>query len=106
MKLHQTRNDLPESARHKCVSLLNDNLASAIDLALQAKQAQWNVKGPHFLQLHELFDKVYEEATGWVDSLAERAVQLGGTAEGTLAVTVQKTKLPAYSLDLTAGRDH
>ncbi len=105
-KLHPTKNDLPETTRERCVALLNENLASAIDLSLQAKQAHWNVKGPHFLQLHELFDKLYEEAGGWVDDLAERIVQLGGTAEGTLSVVSERTKLLAYGLDITAGRDH
>jgi starvation-inducible DNA-binding protein len=63
------------------VDLLNTALAAAIDLELAAKQAHWNVKGPNFFSLHQLFDQVYEEASEWVDELAERAVQLGGVAE-------------------------
>lgn len=41
--------------------LLNQHLADVLDLGLQAKQAHWNVKGPHFIALYELFDKVAEE---------------------------------------------
>jgi starvation-inducible DNA-binding protein len=104
--LHATRNDLPEKARRDLVDLLNAQLADGIDLALQAKQAHWNVKGPHFLTLHELFDKLYEEATEWNDSVAERAVQLGGTAEGTLQVVSGNTRLDPYKVELTSGRDH
>ena len=63
------------------VELLNAALATAIDLELAAKQAHWNVKGPSFLSLHQLFDQVYEQASEWVDELAERAVQLGGVAQ-------------------------
>lgn len=105
-RLLPTKNDLPESARREMTSLLNESLASGLDLVLQAKQAHWNVKGPDFLQLHELFDKVYEGATEWADDMAERAVQLGGLAEGTLEAVTKRTKLPAYGLTLTSGRDH
>ena len=106
MKLHQTRNDLPESARHKCVTLLNDNLASAIDLALQAKQAHWNVKGPHFISLHELFDKVAEELEEFSDGIAERAVELGGIALGTIQVVSKGSRLKPYPLSSVSGREH
>jgi starvation-inducible DNA-binding protein len=103
---HPTQNDLPEGVRSEMAALLNAVLADATDLALQSKQAHWNVKGPHFAALHALFDQVYEEATGWVDLVAERAVQLGGVAEGTLAAVSGRTRLPAYPLDLTAGEAH
>jgi len=104
--IHPTRNDLPESARKQVVPLLNAHLADGIDLALQAKQAHWNVKGPHFLQLHELFDKLYDEASEWNDLVAERGVQLGGIAEGTLQSVSAKTRLNPYKVELTSGRDH
>ena len=38
--------------------------------------------------------------------LAERAVQLGGVAGGTLAEVARQTKLQNYTTDLAAGRDH
>ncbi len=93
--LIETKNDLSAKTRQTVVELLNANLASAIDLSLQAKHAHWNVRGPHFFSLHELFDKVYEESVEWVDLIAERAVQLGGTAQGTLAHVTERTALPA-----------
>ena len=105
-RLYPTKNDLPEPARREVIGLLNASLADSIHLVLQAKQAHWNVKGPHFFALHQLFDKVYEEATEWVDLLAERAVQLGGAAEGTLQLVSQRTRLPGESVDRAAGRDH
>lgn len=106
MRTHRTKNDLPESTRKPLINLLNANLANAIDLALQSKQAHWNVKGPDFIQLHELFDQVYAEATAWVDLIAERAVILGGVAVGPVQSVAEKTELPAYSIELSAGRDH
>jgi starvation-inducible DNA-binding protein len=104
--IHSTRNDLPESARKQLVPLLNAQLADGIDLALQAKQAHWNVKGPHFLPLHELFDKLYDQASEWNDLVAERGVQLGGIAEGTLQSVSAGTRLNPYKVELTSGKDH
>jgi starvation-inducible DNA-binding protein len=104
--IHPTKNDLAEGTRVQVIALLNRHLADSIHLSLQAKQAHWNVKGPHFIQLHELFDKLYEETTEWVDLIAERAVQLGGVAEGTLQAVSAASKLPAYSLDISGGRAH
>jgi starvation-inducible DNA-binding protein len=88
------------------VSLLNIHLADGTDLALQAKQAHWNVKGPHFLPLHELFDKLYGEASDWNDLVAERAVQLGGIAEGTLQSAAQGTRLRPYGVEIASGKEH
>ena len=51
--LLKTQNDLPKKVRSKVIALLNQNLAEILDLGLQAKQAHWNVKGPHFIGLHE-----------------------------------------------------
>ncbi len=101
-----TRNDIAKEARQALSMLLNQHLAQAIDLFLQTKQAHWNVKGPSFIALHELFDKLAEESEDWVDDLAERAVALGGVAEGTLAAVSQRTQLPAYSLHMTEGLAH
>ena len=85
--------------------MLNDALAQAVHLGLHAKTAHWNVKGPSFLQLHELFDNVYSEAVVWADDLAERAVQLGGIAESSLSTISGRTQLPELSSDLHRGPD-
>src|SRR3989441_5761793 len=80
MKLHETKNDLRAKTRRAMIDLLNQELADVLDLGLQAKQAHWNVKGPHFIGLHELFDKVAEELEELTEDMAERAVELGGVA--------------------------
>lgn len=103
---HRTKNDLAKSTREKVVNLLNARLADATDLMMAAKQAHWNVKGPQFQQLHELFDAVYMLVAGHVDLIAERAVQLGGNADGTLQAAAKNTSLKPYSLRISAGRDH
>lgn len=104
--MHTTRNDLPENARTKLCDLLNARLADAVDLITQAKAAHWNVKGPGFIALHELFDKVFDHATHAADELAERCVQLGGTAMGTVRVAAKASTLTEYPTDITLDKDH
>ena len=86
--------------------ILNQLLANAIDVKLSAKQAHWNVRGENFLSLHELFDKVSGEVESYVDMLAERAVQLGGSAQGTLQTVAGQSNLPAYPVDIHEGQEH
>src|SRR5882724_4155990 len=105
-KINPTQNTLREPIRRPMIALLNQQLADVLDLGLQAKQAHWNVKGPHFIGLHELFDKVAEQLEEFTDDVAERAVELGGTALGTIQIVSKQSRLPAYPLDLASGRKH
>jgi starvation-inducible DNA-binding protein len=104
--MFKTKNDIPEATRAKVVELLNARLADCIDLQTQAKQAHWNVKGPSFIALHELFDKVNEAMEDYVDDIAERAVQLGGVAEGTVRMAAKRSSLAEYPAKAVDGRSH
>lgn len=105
-RLYPTKNDLPETSRREAIGLLNQRLAEAIDLQTQCKQAHWNVKGPSFIALHKLFDEINEDVEEYVDLLAERVVQLGGVAEGTIAVVSDRSSLVDYPLGLSTGAEH
>ncbi len=63
------------------------------------------MKGPTFIALHELFDKINEAVEDYVDDLAERVVQLGGIAHGTARQVAKRSTLPEYP-EVSAGRDH
>ena len=104
--MYPTGNDLPLVERTELNTLINLRLASAIDLQMQLKQAHWNVKGPCFIGLHELFDQIAEAVESYVDMIAERIVQLGGTAEGTLRVAAARSRLDEYPLTLVEGMAH
>ena len=104
--MYKTKNSLPENVRGQAIGLLSRNLALAIDLKLQTKQAHWNVKGPNFIALHELFDSIATLADGFVDLIAERITTLGGTAEGTLQAVAKNSTLSAYPLNITTGNAH
>jgi starvation-inducible DNA-binding protein len=105
-KMYETENDISLQRRTELNALMNQRLASAVDLQMQMKQAHWNVKGPSFIGLHELFDKVAEAVEDYVDQIAERIVQLGGVAEGTVRMAASRTRLTEYSLEISEGMDH
>lgn len=95
--LVKTSHDLPEENRREMVELLNEQLADTFDLFSQTKQAHWNVKGPQFYQLHELYDELAEQLLEYVDMIAERATILGGVASGTARMAAEATRLPEFS---------
>jgi starvation-inducible DNA-binding protein len=103
---YKTKNDIALAARLQINELLNQRLASAIDLQIQLKQAHWNVKGPNFIGLHELFDKVNESVETYVDKIAERIVALGGIAEGTIRTAATRSELDEYPLTISEGPAH
>jgi starvation-inducible DNA-binding protein len=104
--VYATSNDLPEKVRAQVIDLVNQRLADAIDLEAQAKQAHWNVKGPQFIALHKLFDEVYAAVEEYVDLLAERVVQLGGIAAGTVRVVAERSELSEYPHAIADGPAH
>lgn len=93
-KSFRTSIDLPAKVRGQVIPVLNQQLADSTDLFTQIKAAHWNVKGPQFIALHELFDKLAEEVEGHTDSIAERATALGGLATGTVRQAAAATRLP------------
>ena len=106
MHTHSTRNDVPTNAKSVAIDLLNARVADSIDLALLTKQAHWNLKGPQFIAVHEMIDGFRTQIDGHVDTIAERVVQLGGTALGTTQVVAQATSLPPYPTNIYAITDH
>jgi starvation-inducible DNA-binding protein len=104
--MYKTKNDIPEKVREQIIALLNARLADSVDLMHQAKQAHWNIKGAAFIALHKLFDEIVDAAEEYMDLLAERVVQLGGVAEGTVRIAAKKSALTEYPTNIAAERDH
>ena len=102
----ETRHDLPAKQRELLIGMLNDSLKDAVDLATQVKQAHWNVRGPHFMPLHELFDSITDIVRNFADELAERAAALGGLATGTARDAASGSRIEAYPVGITSGPEH
>lgn len=103
--MHKTSIDLKPKTRETIIRILTVNLANAIDLGLQAKLAHWNVRGPNFIGLHELFDKVAEMASEHADLIAERIGQLGGAAHANLPSIAKKSQLAGFSNSLSKEKE-
>ena len=106
MANYDTKNDVSANAKAVSIAILNARLADSIDLALLTKQAHWNIKGPQFIALHEMIDSFRTEIDGHVDTMAERVVQLGGTALGTSQVVAKATSLAPYPTDIHQSSAH
>ncbi len=102
----KTSIDIPEKQRAELITLLNARLADTVDLKTQTKHAHWNVKGPQFQQLHELFDSIATNLEAHSDLIAERITALGGTASGTARQVAASSSLPEYDFEATAGAEH
>src|SRR5215471_17231602 len=103
---YDTMIDIGQESRLPLTKLLNQRLADMIDLFNQTKHAHWNVKGPEFMQLHELFDGVAERAEEGCDLIAERVVTLGGVAEGTTRQSAANSAIGEYDLNAVGGLEH
>jgi len=106
MRRHLANPDLAADSRRELIGLLNDTLASALDLSMQAKHAHWNVRGPEFVSFHELFDDAANRLRHSADVIAERATALGGTAEGTARLVSKNSHVTEYDLSAVTTDEH
>ena len=106
MTTFSSKIDLADNTRKAVIDILQACLADGVDLQTQVKQAHWNVKGPNFIALHKLFDEINADVEEYVDLIAERVVQLGGVAEGTVRMVAARSKLIDYPLALSSGLEH
>jgi len=87
---------LTEKQRQGVIDLLNQDLADSYVLLVRTKKYHWDVIGPQFRTLHQLWEEHYEKLTQNIDAIAERIRTLGGypvgTLEGFLKIATLKEK--------------
>ena len=101
-----THVDINAEHRKMLIDALNTIMASSADLYTQVKQAHWNLKGPHFVSRHLLFDDIAAHLQAWTDDAAERISTLGGYAMGTARKVAENSELSEYDLDAVDGKAH
>ncbi len=102
----KSRLDLSDNAKKTSIGVLQAVLTDSIDLYNTTRHAHWNVKGPQFHSLHELFETFYKTLETDIDEVAERLVQVGGTAHGLSQHVAGSTRLPPYPAEIRQGMDH
>ncbi len=106
MHLGSTRNLIARQTRQASVELLDGAIATAMDLALAARQAQWNVQGSAFTSLHRLFAEISNELEAAATSLADRAAALGGIPRAVAHSIAGASRLKPYPVLGLDDREH
>lgn len=104
--MYRSPSQLSAAAREAIARALDACLADGLDLHSQIKVAHWNIKGPQFAALHPLFETFAVSLANHNDSIAERAVTLGGRAYGTVRHVAGESKLAEYPQQTSRDMEH
>ncbi len=91
---------LTDEQRQGVINLLNQDLADSYLLLVKTKKYHWDVVGPQFRSLHQLWEEHYEKLTLNIDALAERTRALGGYPLGTMDGFLKMTSLKEHVGDV------
>lgn len=85
---------ISDQHREDIAAGLSKVLADSYTLYLTTHNFHWNVTGPMFNSLHNMFEEQYTELWNAIDPLAERIRSLGQVAPGSYAQYSELTSLP------------
>ena len=96
-------NELSAGAREHVGTILSHALADEFALSAATRDYHWNVTGPQFHSLHELFDEQYHEIDAWMEKLGERARVIGVAAQSGWTELIKAPRFtPVRGADLSA----
>ena len=84
---------ITEQDRHQIAAKLAILLADSYSLYLKTHNYHWNVSGPLFNTLHQMFEEQYTELAAAVDEIAERIRALGIKAPGSYSAYAALTSI-------------
>lgn len=87
---------------NKVVTALNQQVANWTVLYTKIHNYHWYVKGPHFFSLHMKFEEFYNEASTYIDELAERILAIQGHPIATLKESLELSVVKEAKKDLAA----
>ena len=96
---------LSEEQRQGVVDLLNQDLSDAYLLVIKTKKYHWDVVGPQFRTLHQIWEEHYEAITMNIDAIAERTRALGGYPVGTADGFLKHATLREHANDLPSANE-
>ncbi|MEE7494761.1 DNA starvation/stationary phase protection protein [Methylobacterium oryzae] len=83
-----------EDGMRKNVAALQQTLTELQQLQLQTKQAHWNASGTLYYPLHLLLQEHYEGLSKYADTIAERLLAVGVSADGRANTIVKTSGVP------------
>lgn len=96
---------IPEKEVEEIATILNTLLADEYSLFTKTRSAHWNVTGPNFYELHNLFENQYVELDKMIGDIAERVRSLGHYALGSLPDFLSVTHLIDEKHDFGNSRE-
>lgn len=96
---------LSDEQRQGVVELLNKALADSYLLIIKTKKYHWDVVGPQFRTLHELWEEHYEALSMNIDAIAERVRALGGYPLGTAEGFLKNASIREHAGDLPSANE-
>lgn len=96
---------LDDSKRETIIEMLKGSLADQHVLYISYRNFHWNVVGPTFQQLHELYEDIYKELAESIDDTAERIRTYGSEAPGSMAEFLSLTRLNEHKGTVMAGEN-
>ncbi|QSB06583.1 Dps family protein [Natronoglycomyces albus] len=90
------KSTLSDENRDVAGEALQGALVDLLDLSLLGKQAHWNVYGRNFRSLHLQLDEIVVAARNSADTVAERAIAIGTSADGRAQTIADTTGLPKF----------
>lgn len=86
------------------IEVLNKQVAEWTVLYTKLHNYHWYVKGPNFFSLHEKFEELYNEASIYIDDLAERILAIEGNPIATLKEALEWSQIEEAEKNLSANQ--